>query len=435
MDITKIVEGLRGCQCGRAHEAELRAVEIGHGIRDRAGEIMEAYGLPKKVFIVADKNTLAASEGVLQSLERSGYKCGFKIYDNLRRADIIEVNEIRSLFGDAETILSIGTGSLNDICRHGCYLDSLEGKKRAFAIFATAPSMDGFASGTAPITVNSFKITRPGIQPSLVMADTAILAASPAYLKSAGFGDMIAKYIALCDWRISTLLTGEYYCERVAALTREALRRITALADRVTLEDEETAGAIMEALVFTGIAMKLADTVRPASGSEHMISHFWEMKKLERGFISDFHGKKVGIATLYIARLYHKMAEQESISAHPDLIDWDELTKAYGESFIGDVRKMNEPCVTGEFTPEKLESSWPEIRRIVKEEIPTPDELLKLMKSAGAATHPSEVEVDDALARDGFIYHSYMRRRLSFSRIVPMIDGCDKIRDSVIALY
>lgn len=129
------------------------------------------------------------------------------------------------------------------------------------------------------------------------------------------------------------------------------------------------------------------------------------------------------------------MAEQESISAHPDLIDWDELTKAYGESFIGDVRKMNEPCVTGEFTPEKLESSWPEIRRIVKEEIPTPDELLKLMKSAGAATHPSEVEVDDALARDGFIYHSYMRRRLSFSRIVPMIDGCDKIRDSVIALY
>jgi glycerol-1-phosphate dehydrogenase [NAD(P)+] len=386
---------------------------------------MASRTFPKNILLVADRSTLTAAEGIIPSLDRAGYRYDIKLYDNLRTADIREVHSVMTAAEGKDGILSVGTGSLNDICRLASFLSGKDGKAKMFAIFATAPSMDGFASGSAPITEGNFKITYPAVQPDILIADTAVLAAAPAELKSAGFGDMIAKYIALADWRISALLTGEYYCENIASLTREALRRITSLADRVTQNDEQTAAAVMEALVFTGVAMQLAGCVRPASGAEHMISHFWEMKKLEAGQTSDFHGKKVGVATLYLCRLYHTLIGMKNIGTRPDVIDWDDLRRVFGDNFIGSVEKLNSPTVTTELTPESLAQNWDGVCRIVHEEVPEPDEMLRLMLAAGAATTADEIAVSPTLERDGYIYHAYLRHRLTLSRLVPMIRGVE----------
>ncbi|MDD4772809.1 MAG: sn-glycerol-1-phosphate dehydrogenase [Eubacteriales bacterium] len=416
MDITAITRKLAGCSCGREHTATLKSAEIGHGLTEDTGAILASRRFPRNIIIVADKNTLSASEGILPSLDRTGFDYTIKLYDDLRTADIAQVNEVILAARDREGILSVGTGSLNDICRYAAFLSG-----RRFAIFATAPSMDGFASHSAPITDGGFKTTYPAVEPDVLIADTAVLAASPAQLKAAGFGDMAAKYIALADWRVSALLTGEYYCENIANLTREALRRITALADRVTGNDEETAGAIMEALVFTGVAMKLAGCVRPASGAEHMISHFWEMKKLEAGELSDFHGKKTGVATMYLSRLYHALADIKSIEAQADRIDFDELGRVFGDNFIDGVIKMNTPPVTDQLTPGILEERWPEVCRIVREEVPPPEGLRELMLKAGAAIKPEDIGISTALAQNGYRYHAYLRHRLTLSRLIPMI--------------
>lgn len=64
---------------------------------------------------------------------------------------------------------------------------------------------------------------------------------------------MIAKHIGLADWRISNLVTEEYYCPAVAKLTRESLCRITALADIVSGSDPDDAGAIMNPLCSRGL--------------------------------------------------------------------------------------------------------------------------------------------------------------------------------------
>lgn len=421
MDITAIVKKLADCPCGRIHTAELETAEIGHGLTGITGEILVSHGFPKNFLLVADRNTLAAAEGILSSLDKAGYNYKIKCYENLRTADIREVREIMSAAEDQDGILSVGTGSLNDICRYAAFLAGQTGKPKKFAIFATAPSMDGFASGSAPITEDGFKITYTAVQPDILIADTAVLAAAPSELKSAGFGDMIAKTIALADWRISALLTGEYYCENIANLTREALRRITSLSDKVTQHDEETAAAMMESLVFTGVAMQLAGCVRPASGAEHMISHFWEMKKLEAGEMSDFHGKKVGVATIYLCRLYHALADLNKIEAQYDMTDFDELRRVFGFDFYGSVEKMNTPPVTAELTPESLAHNWENIRRIIREEVPSPDTILRLMHNAGATTTPEEIAVSPSLAREGYRYHAYLRHRITLSRLVPMI--------------
>ncbi|NLE13476.1 MAG: sn-glycerol-1-phosphate dehydrogenase [Clostridiales bacterium] len=416
MNIQAIIDSLRGCPCGQEHTADLRNVEIGSGIIRDTAKILADASFPRKLLVVADKNTLAASDGIIDILQSGGFDCVLRLFDDLRVAEMDEVDRIAALSAPCEGILAVGTGSLSDICR----LAALKADKQ-FAIFATAPSMDGFASGTSPITAHNFKVTYPARQPSVVIADTKILAASPAELRSAGFGDMIGKIIGLVDWKVSNLLTGEHYCDAIANLTRTAVDRLCALADRITSSDEETAGLVMESLVFTGIAMKLADSVRPASGTEHIISHFWEIKKLEQGLLSDFHGKKVGVATVISNRIYHWLAERETITPTPDVIDWETLERVYGPNFIGDVRRLNNPVITDKTSPELIGKYWEELRSIVKKDLPTDEQLVSLMKRAGAATTLDDISVSRELGVKGVRWHPYMRYRMTLMRIIPML--------------
>jgi len=417
MDTGKLVAGLKGCPCGREHTADVKAVEIGTGLLLKTGEILRENDFPARILVVADKNTLRAADGILDVLNASGFDCKLNLYDDMRTAHMCDVDGITAMCGQVDGVLSVGSGSLNDICRLAAFRAD-----KAFAIFATAPSMDGFASDTAPITDNNFKFSYPARQPSVIIGDTKILAAAPAELKSAGFGDMIAKYVALADWKLSVLTTGEYYCENVADITRAALERVVSLAGKVTDNDEETAGAIMEALVLTGLAMKLGYSVRPASGAEHVVSHFWEIKKLEQGQSSDFHGKKVGVATLMINRLYKQICEHADPAAFaPERLDWDEIYAAYGKNFIGDVKRMNSPTVTESTSVERVRESWGEICRIMLRELPSDAALTALMKKAGAATTLGEISVPEALGLAGLKYHPYMRQRMLLSRLVPML--------------
>lgn len=415
MDIGKLLSDLQGCPCGRIHTVDLKAVEIGHGMLEKSAEILKRNGFPKKILVVADENTLRASDGILDILRHEGFDVRLKLYRDFRHPDVKSVCELGEECRDADGIFSVGTGSLNDICRRAALLNDKE-----FAIFATAPSMDGFASGTAPIIENNIKSTLPARQPSIIIADTEILAASPAYLKSAGFGDIIGKYTALADWRVAHLLLGEYYCEQIAELVRAALRKIVSMADRVTANDEETAGAIMEALVFTGIAMKLAEASRPASGAEHMISHYWGMKKLEDGQLADYHGKKVGVATLLLTRLYHRMSVTQGVEFSEDAPDWERIYAAYGEKFVDYIKEMNTPSATENLTPNDIRENWSEICKIIKEELPDPEELKSILLRAGAATSCEEIDIDEELERLGIMYHQYMRHKIIISRLIPM---------------
>ena len=150
MNLRNLLTRFENCPCGRVHTAEIKAIEIGHGCRERTPHILSAHGFPKKLLVVADRNTIRASGDVLDRLTGAGFDITCKLYENFREPLVSFVNEIVALSVDVDGILSIGSGSLNDICRRAALLANKE-----FAIFATAPSMDGFASGTAPIIENT----------------------------------------------------------------------------------------------------------------------------------------------------------------------------------------------------------------------------------------------------------------------------------------
>jgi len=417
MNIKSIVESLKDCTCGREHILEDMVVEIGPGLLRKTPEILEILAdFPRKLLVVADKNTLAASEGILEILQNGGFSCKLKLFEDLRVADIRDVDELVRLSGDIGAVLSVGSGSLNDICR----LASFRAGK-PFAIFATAPSMDGFAAASAPITFNNFKKSLPCHAPKVIIGDTEILAKSPKMLKSAGFGDMLAKYIALVDWKIANLTVGEYYCPGIAAITKEALEKVAVLADVISTDSAEAAGALMEGLVLSGLAITLTGATRPASGAEHVVSHFWEIIQMERGQLPDFHGRKVAVATLMVARLYHDICKGETPVFQEDTTGWAEVYAAYGSNFTEEVEVLNNPTVTDKTNPKILEDNWREICDIVNNELPGAGTLFDLMKKAGVPTGADEIGIDRPLALAGLKYHPYMRHRINLTRLIPML--------------
>lgn len=417
MDIEQLKREFAGCECGHEHTFDLEALIVKSGLIREVADVLKKYNFPRRILMTADVNSFRVTKGLYEQLVNAGFTVELRVYDDMRVADMRDVETLEKVLTRADGVLSVGTGSLNDICRLASYRQN-----KQFAIFATAPSMDGFASDSAPITDNNFKLSYPCRQPRLILADTKILAEAPTELKAAGFGDVVAKYVALADWRVAALLHGDYYCERVAELVRKELRKLPVLAEKVPLNSEEAAGAIMETLALTGIAMQLAKCTRPASGAEHIISHFWECKKLEKGLISDFHGKKVGVATLITADVYHKLAAMKSVKAHKENIDWDDVRRMYGENLYPDVVKLNTPnTVMDEVDPALIEEKWPEICAIIEEEIPSTEELFAMFARAHAATTPEEIAVDPELTEAGVRYHSFMRRRLTVMRMLPML--------------
>ena len=414
LNFRALIDSFRDCGCGMDHRCGIHDIRIGSGLVTQVGEILRENGFPRRLLLIGDRDTLAAAAGIEESL--TGFEVTRHCYDTLRVATMDDVRLVEDYLDRVDAVVAVGTGSIHDPSRLACAR-----RNKPLCLFATAPSMDGFASYNAPIVDGGFKTTHAAKCPEVIIADTKILAAAPKALKSAGFGDMISKYIALIDWQVSHLVTGEAYCPRVAELTRTAVDRLMTMAGRVTLEDEETAAAVLESLLMTGIAMSFTRTSRPGSGTEHILAHYWECIELLEGKIPNFHGEDVGVATLLTLREYEALAGRETVTAHPEVNDWDAVYRAYGP-LAGDVRKLNTPdTITDGIDPRVIEEKWPEIRAIVRS-VPDYDACYRAMKAAGCKTTIAEIGKDPAFVAESLRYHPYMRRRLSLRRLARMVD-------------
>ncbi len=418
MDLQALIKSLENCPCGRKHSFDLQTYEADRGLVHKVGEILTKGNFPKKIYIVTDENAMRVSKGILESL--TGFEYELKIYPDMRYAYLATSKEIMEAAKKFDGILSIGTGSVNDVCR---YAAAQTGK--AFAIFATAPSMDGFASDTAPLIENNFKISYNCRQPSIVIADTDILAAAPTELKAAGFGDILGKYVGIVDWKVANYTIGEYYCENIVAMVKKAVADVVAMADKITVCDPNAAKAVMDSLILTGCAMQLAKSSRPASGSEHVVSHFWEIHKLEKGIWPDFHGKKVGIATLLVVRIYKSLLAYKTIHPHKENLDLEDVFKHYSPKNHDEIVGYNVPNPTDEIDLDALKAHWPDILDSIENDLPSAETLYDMMIKAGCVTELADANLSPEFALEALHYSPFMRRRITLLRILCML-GIDK---------
>ncbi|WP_088032214.1 sn-glycerol-1-phosphate dehydrogenase [Evansella clarkii] len=298
------------CKCGAEHYPLVtEKFEIG----DEAFSMLRSF-LSKKIYknvlLVHDKNTWeAAGAKIFAILSEEGFNVKGSLIPQNSQGDVIADEEaiVHALLDadqETEVFIAVGAGTIHDITRFVSFKMGLP-----FISVPTAPSVDGFNSKGAPIVVKNKKITFQTHAPIGLFADTKVLCNAPQEMLAAGFGDMLGKYTSLADWRFGHLTGGEPYCEAAATMTEEALKNCIKYADLIAEKKEEGIIELMNALIKSGLAMSLFGNSHPASGGEHHLSHFWEMRFLEEGRKQLLHGVKVGVSCALIADHYKEQKE------------------------------------------------------------------------------------------------------------------------------
>ena len=390
------------CECGRHHVCALQYLKIGRGAVESVPEMLAAMG-KKRPFVVCDQNTYeVAGRRVCEILDRAGVEHGLYVIPGKRISPAEwEVGSALMHYDPrCDMLLGVGSGVINDTCKvlaHAIGVPS--------AIVGTAPSMDGYASNSSSMEVNHVKVSLYNHAPVGILLDSEILAQAPMRMLWAGLGDMVAKYIAVCEWRISHIVTGEFYCESIAQMMRSALKKIVDASDGITKRDPDAIQSIAEGLVVAGMAMAYAEISRPASGLEHYFSHMWEMMALERGVPYDLHGIQVGVGTVLSMKLYRKIRQiqpdRAKAEAHMKAFsraDWEaQVRRIFGKTAdeiiaIEDKTHKNDPARHAKRL-DNLVNHWDEILKIIDEELPDYDALYQTMAKTGMPMRPSEIDV------------------------------------------
>ncbi len=317
------------CSCSmKTHRAPLEGCEISSGAIYKIPEILKDYN---RIYIVADTNTYKAAGKAVEALLKDAGKLhatlvldGDVILPNAEtlgkillyannpaaKADIFAYSPM------PDFVLAVGSGTVNDSCRLASYRLGLP-----YGIVATAPSMDGYASAGSPFLFGGSKATVQGTTPKFIIGDLDILKDAPYKMMLAGIGDMFGKYIGILDWELTRDYTGEYYCEKIANDVIDATNKCLENGYKLESRDKECVKNIMEGFLVTGLGMAYTGNSRPASGSEHIIAHAWELYDIEHGNRPNLHGLEVCEGTRLVAIMYKMLSEETEDEHLKQLID------------------------------------------------------------------------------------------------------------------
>ncbi len=427
------------CSCGKVHSVDIDEVIIQKGALEYIPKILGKYSV-KKPFIIMDRNTQrAAGEYVCSLLNENHISYSKFIFPQAN----IEPNEfyvgqvVMNFDSNCDFIIGVGSGTINDI---GKIIAKVTGLK--YMVVCTAPSMDGYASSSSSMILDNVKVSIDSSCPVAVVADIDIICNAPMRLLQAGLGDMLAKYVSICEWRISHIINKEYYCEQVASIMRRSLDKCFQSASGLLKRDPQSVANIMEGLILAGIAMKLAEVTRPASGMEHYFSHIWEMRALRFNTKSDLHGIHVGIGTVLSLRIYSLIREitpnrEKALSYVREfsLDKWSEFLREFlGESSEKLIQIEREE---GKFDKKRHEvrldtiiQNWSTILEIIDQELPEPSTVINLLKSIDAPVNPKDIGLTQDEVRDTFIATKDIRDKYIGSRLLWDLGWIDDIYES-----
>ena len=372
------------CACGMTHRCSIKHVIIESGAVKKVRSLLGGY---HKILLVADTNTYATcGEEVKAQL---GEKLeGVLIY---QRSGLLipneeAIEEMRAkLTGETDLIMGIGSGVIQDLCKCVSFQEKLP-----YHIIATAPSMDGYASVGAAMIIGGMKVTYSAHVPEAIVADCDVLKDAPMDLIKSGYGDILGKYSCLNDWKLARVVRGEYFCQYVYDLTFDMLVKTKDLGPKLLARDPEAIRVLMEALVGVGVAMAFVGNSRPASGSEHHLSHFFEIT----GIVDDtpyfMHGTDVVYSSVYTEKLREELLKLDAPKPNtvPSRAAWEENIRRVYKSVADGVIALQDKL--GWYNEDRYTvycDKWQEIKEILAE-APSSDEMVAYLKSI-------ELDIDD----------------------------------------
>lgn len=424
------------CECGKTHSVAIREIIYSESALKEGPGIISRNFRGKTALVIADQRTfVAAGKALTDSLSGHGWQV-----DNLIVPDgpgghdpVCDDNTlayIRKRLPECNFYIAVGSGVISDLTK---WLASET--QKPYGAFATAASMNGYSSANIAPTIKGVKRLIYGTVPAVIMAVPSIINQAPYKLTSAGLGDVLAKPVSITDWRIGNLLFGEYFCPLCAHMISDIEPAYMNNPRDILSRKAPAMEALFNALIYSGLSMTIAGTSAPSSGGEHMISHALDSTALERGVDHDYHGRQVGLGTIFACALYERILALENPRFQLQTEDtnrkfWQTLTPVVEEEHA---RKRSKAAKAVEQLNRK--NCWDELRAIARKSVRTPSEIRKCLKSAGAAWRLEDI----GCARDRFLEATLnchqMRERYTVIDLARAVGIMPKAADEIIEEY
>jgi glycerol-1-phosphate dehydrogenase [NAD(P)+] len=273
-----------------------REVIVGKGTLMRVPEVTRRLNLSGSVLIIAGaKSYEIAGKAVHALLEPTGMAVDTLLVETAAPAAIRAIEE-RIKTSKPKVVFAVGGGTKIDAAK----LSS------AHQGVPTTLSHDGIASPLASIKGLTKPYSVMAQAPLAIIADTDVIARAPWRSVISGCGDVIAKFTAVKDWQLAHAEKNEYYGEYAASLALMSTKLVIQNAALIQPENEEGLRVLLEALVSCGVAMSIAGSSRPCSGSEHLFSHALDMLDCNHAM----HGEQCGVGSVLTAYLHNANWQQ-----------------------------------------------------------------------------------------------------------------------------
>lgn len=399
-------------ETGIAFDVPYESIVIGDDLRGREAELVAPLNLGKRIAVVSDAATHAAlGKRVEAALEEIATVESIVL--DRPKADFKTIELVADRTKDADGVVAVGSGTINDVTKYVTFRDG-----RKYAVFATAPSMNGYTSTTSSVTdADGFKTSLKAHSPSGVFVDLAVNAAAPTYLIAAGLGDSLCRSTAQIDWWLSHRLFGTYYTSLPFRLQDPDEGFMIAHAAGLARGDAAAVAYLHRVLAFVGLGVSYVGTTHHGSMGEHQISHYIDCFAGDR-HPGTRHGQQVGVASLTMARLQQNLFSRgtppELFATKIDRADMERrFGKANAERCLEEWQRKALDAEGARELNEKLRAIWPELRQeCLAFAIPV-DVMRAALHGAGGPTTAAELKLDPAFYREAVVHAREMRDRYS----------------------
>lgn len=397
MDFEKLLQD-KNCDCGMVHRCSIKRVIVEAGAINKIESLLDDY---HRILLVADTNTYGACGMAVKN--QIGEKLeSVHVYqrDGLLIPNEEAIEEMRAQITEqTDLIVGIGSGVIQDLCKCVSFQQKLP-----YHIIATAPSMDGYASVGAAMIIGGMKVTYSAHVPEVIIGDVDVLKNAPMELIQSGYGDILGKYSCLNDWKLSKVVNSEYFCDYVYSLTFDMLLKTKDLGPKLLNREPDAIQTLMEALVGAGIAMAMVGNSRPASGSEHHLSHFFEITGILNNEPYFMHGTDVAYSSVYTQRIREKLLGLDAPPMNQCMSrqEWERnIHEIYSAASDGVITLQDKLGWYQENRYPIYAEKWSEIKAVLHES-PSSDEMIGYLCSIGLDVAEfeklySDVKIDNAL--------------------------------------
>lgn len=399
---------------------------IGVGVAAQTGKMFRQLFPGAKAVVVADANTWrVAGETVTASLAAANVPLEkpYVFTNSELFAEWCFVMELETALSELNAIpVAVGSGVINDLCKLVSHRLG-----RRYMVMGTAASMDGYTAANSAITKDGMKQTMNCRAPLGCLVDSKIAAEAPAEMTASGYADLIAKIPAGADWLLADAVGSESIHQAAWKFVQEPLRDSLAHPEKCAAGDIGEIEKLCSGLVMSGFAMQAMDSSRPASGTEHQVSHYWDMEGLSVGGKHVSHGFKVGIGTLISTKTLEFMLRQdlEHLDVESAVAKWwpDFATvkaafpRIYG-SRTAHIKRAELEYIKKFPTREALrkellaiKEQWTGLSANIAAQLMPFEEVRANLATVGAPVEPEQIGVTRARLRETYLGVPYMRAR------------------------